>query len=211
MKIHDVTMTIHHGMPVYRNHPEKRPVLVKAKTMPRDSINESAISMNLHTGTHFDSPRHMMEDGWQTESLPLDKLLTPCRVLDLTQVKDGITREDLLPFDIQPGEFILLKTRNSYETEFRPDFIYLRKDGAEYLADAGIKGVGIDALGVERGQPGHETHLMLFQKDVLILEGLALRDVADGSYFLVALPLKIRDAEGAPARVLLLDDLSVLN
>lgn len=211
MKIRDITMTIHHGMQVYRNEPVKRPVLIKVKTMPRDSINESEISMNLHTGTHFDSPRHMTEDGWQTESLPLEELLTSCRVLDLTQVADGITREDLLPFDIQPGEFILLKTRNSYETEFRPDFIYLRKDGAEYLAQKGIKGVGIDALGVERGQPGHETHLSLMKKDVLILEGLALRDVAGGPYFMIALPMKIRDAEGAPARVLLLDDLSVLN
>ncbi len=211
MKITDISMTIHTGMPVYKDLPEKRPVLTMEKMMPRDGINESALYMNLHTGTHFDSPLHMMEGGWTAEFLPLHKLLAPCRVLDLTRVTDGIAKEDLIPYGIKPDEFILLKTQNSYETKFNPDFIYLKKDAAVYLADTGIKGVGIDALGIERSQPGHATHLALMEKDVLILEGLQLKDIEEGSYFMVALPIKIRDAEGAPARVVLLDDLSFLH
>lgn len=211
MKIIDISMTIHPGMPVYKNLPEKRPVHTMEKMMPRDSVNESALLMNLHTGTHFDSPKHMQKDGWPTEFLSLEKLLTPCRVLDLTHVVGGIGKDDLLPYDIKHSEFILLKTHNSYETEFNPDFIYLMKDAAVYLADTEIRGVGIDALGIERSQPGHETHLSLMEKDVLILEGLMLKDIEEGSYFMIALPIKIRDAEGAPARVILLDDLSFLD
>lgn len=210
MRIIDISMTVQRDMPVWRNSEEKRPVHTIEKMMPPDSINESRITMNLHTGTHFDSPKHMMRDGWTTEHLSLEKLLTPCRVLDLTGAVDGITKGDLVPHSVRKGEFILLKTRNSFETEFKPDFIYIKRDAAEYLAETGIKGVGIDALGVERSQPGHETHLALMGKGVLILEGLVLKDVEAGSYFLIALPVKIKDAEGAPARAVLLDNLSDL-
>lgn len=207
MRIIDISMTIHRDMRVYKDLEEKRPTLIRERVMPRDSINESRISMNLHTGTHIDSPLHMLEDGWATEQLPLEKLIRPCRVLDLRNVEDGITRDDLMPHDIKAGEFLLLKTRNSYDAGIGESFIYLKRDGAGYLAGLGITGVGTDALGIERGQPDHATHLSLMNADILIIEGLELRDVEAGPYFMIALPIKIKDAEGAPARVILLDSL----
>lgn len=54
------------------------------------------------------------------------------------------------------------------------EWISLAIDGAEYLADIGINGVGIDALGIERDQPSHRTHLSLMEKHIIILEGLSL-------------------------------------
>ena len=65
--------------------------------------------------------------------------------------------------------------------------------------------MGIDALGVERSQPGHETHLALLGHDIMVLEGLALKDVAEGRYLLIALPLLIDGADGAPARAVLVE------
>lgn len=207
MRIIDISMAIRRDMRVYKDLEEMRPDLVREREMPRDSVNESRISMNLHTGTHIDSPLHMMEGGWATEALPLEKLIRPCRVLDLRHVQDGITREDLLPHDIKTGEFLLLKTRNSFEPDIGAGFVYLKRDGAAYLAGIGVAGVGIDALGIERRQPDHATHLSLMNADILIIEGLELKDVPAGPYFMLALPVKIRDAEGAPARVVLLDSL----
>ncbi|MDD4135264.1 MAG: cyclase family protein, partial [Eubacteriales bacterium] len=161
--------------------------------------------MNLHTGTHIDAPFHMMASGWTSEKLPLHKFITPCRVLDLTGLEDGITREDLVGYNIQPGEFLLFKTRNSFDAGFRDDFIYIKADAAGYLKDQGIKGVGIDALGVERSQPGHETHLALLGNDIMVLEGLVLGEVPEGQYVLIALPLLIDNADGAPARAVLVE------
>lgn len=205
MRVIDISMPIHHGMPVYKNREEKRPVRTVERMIPRDSVNESNIRMNLHTGTHIDAAFHMMEGGWTAEKLPLEKFITPCRVLDMTGVKDGITREDLLPHDIKAGDFLLFKTRNSFDPEFRADFIYIRADAAQFLRDKGIKGVGIDALGVERDQPGHETHLALLGNDIMVIEGLALKDVDPGDYLLIALPLLIEGADGAPARAALVE------
>lgn len=205
MRIIDITMTIHHDMPVYKNLEAKRPVHVVEKRMPPDTINESSLTLNLHTGTHIDSPFHMMAEGYPTECLDLEKLITPCKVIDLMTVEDGIAREDLEHLAIEPGDFLLFKTRNSLDEGFRPDYIYVKESGARYLAEKQIKGVGIDTLGIERAQPGHETHIALLERDILIIEGLSLKDVAPGSYTLIALPLKIRNADGAPARVILID------
>ena len=205
MRIIDISMPIRHDMPVYKNRAEKRPEHTVERRIPEDSVNESRIRMNLHTGTHIDAPFHMMASGWTSEKLPLHKFITPCRVLDLTGLEDGITREDLVGYNIQPGEFLLFKTRNSLDAGFRDDFIYIKADAAGYLKDQGIKGVGIDALGVERSQPGHETHLALLGNDIMVLEGLVLGEVPEGQYVLIALPLLIDNADGAPARAVLVE------
>ncbi len=205
MRIIDVSMLIHHDMPVYKNLEEKRPVHTAYRSMPKDQVNESVLTINLHTGTHVDAPLHMIQGGQSAEFLPLDRLMGPCRVLNLIGVRGGISQADLEGFDIKPGSFILLRTDNSLEDGFRPDFVYLSENGGNYLSRLRVAGVGIDSLGIERDQPGHGTHMALLQKGILIIEGLVLRDVVPGDYLMVALPLKIQGAEGAPARVVLIE------
>ena len=205
MKIYDISMMIHEEMMVYKNEEAKKPHLVFVKKIPADAINESTATMNLHTGTHIDAPYHMDEKGSTIDKVDLDRLLTSCTVLDLKKVTGGITREDLLEQPIKKGDFLLFKTANSFSDLFMPLFIYLEKSGAEFLAEKGIAGVGIDALGIERNQPMHETHKVLMEKGIIIIEGLQLKEVPKGSYFMCALPLKIKGADAAPARVVLVD------
>lgn len=205
MRIIDISMPIRQDMPVYKNREEKRPARTAERVIPRDSVNESVLRMNLHTGTHIDAAFHVLPDGWTAEKLPLEKLITPCRVLDLTGVEDGITRADLEPHHIRAGEFLLLKTRNSFGRVSGENFIYIRAGAAEHLRDLGVRGVGTDALGVERDQPGHETHLALLGNGIMVIEGLVLRDVDPGRYLLIALPLLIDAADGAPARAVLVE------
>jgi arylformamidase len=83
------------------------------------------------------------------------------------------------------------------------NFVYLEKSGAEYLAQLNVKGVGIDSLGIERAQANHSTHHILMSKNIIIIEGLRLAKVDEGIYQMYALPLKIKGADGAPARVIL--------
>lgn len=210
MRIIDISMSIHQDMPVYKGRSEKRPHMMKVKSMPEDSINESGFAINLHTGTHLDTPLHMKRDGWPMEKMPLDSLIGPCTVYDLSQVEDCITQDDLTGLDIKAGDFVLLKSKNSFGLAGKENFVYIREDAASYLASRGIRGIGTDALGVERDQPGHETHLAFFDNGVLILEGLDLKDAPEGSYTLIVLPLKIRGAEGAPARAVLLENTATL-
>ncbi|MEG6584723.1 cyclase family protein [Dendrosporobacter sp. 1207_IL3150] len=205
MKIFDVSMSVHYDMPVYKGKNTKRPALKTESDFIVNSVYESKIEMNLHTGTHVDAPLHMLLNGYTIDKLPLDKVVTKCKVLDLQAIQEKITKDHLIDQNIQECDFILLKTKNSFENLLEGDFVYLDKSGAEYLVKKCIKGVGIDALGIERNQADHDTHKLLFGADIVIIEGLRLSSVKEGEYLLVAAPINIAGAEAAPARALLID------
>lgn len=204
MKMHDVTGTIYEGMTVYKNKPEKQP---KMNQGTNGYVTETRLELDVHTGTHIDAPRHMVVDGDTFETISMEDLVGQCKVFDLTQVEDGISKKDLERFDIQKNDFVFLKTKNSFEDTFNFDFIYLAQDGAEYLSEIGVRGVGIDTLGIERSQEGHPTHKTLFAKKIIIIEGLRLKEINQGEYFMVAAPLKLEGTDGSPARVLLFEGL----
>ena len=204
MKMHDVTGTIYEGMTVYKNKPEKQP---KMNQGTNGYVTETRLELDVHTGTHIDAPRHMVVDGDTFETISMDDLVGQCKVFDLTQVEDGISKKDLERFEIQKNDFVFFKTKNSFEDTFNFDFIYLAQDGAEYLSEIGVRGVGIDTLGIERSQEGHPTHKTLFAKKIIIIEGLRLKEINHGEYFMVAAPLKLEGTDGSPARVLLFEGL----
>ncbi|MDF2908444.1 MAG: hypothetical protein K0R34_3765 [Herbinix sp.] len=203
-KIYDISMPITSDMPVYKGKESKRPIITVESDHNTGTSYESSIKMNLHTGTHLDRSLHMIPNGTTMDSLNLEELVTECQVLNLTEVKDYITAEDLKGKDIKPGDFVLLKTRNSFEPILEEDFIYLEQSGARYLADLKVRGIGIDALGIERNQPGHETHLALMEIGAHILEGLRLAEIKEDRYDLIALPLYIVGAEAAPVKAILI-------
>lgn len=209
MKILDISMPIVEEMPVYKNKAEKKPHIRVIKNFDTAKVRESRIDLDVHTGTHVDSPLHMIPDGGAMETIPIERLVGFCRVLDLTDIYDKITRRHLEKWQIQRGEMLLLKTRNSFQDQFDEQFVYLAKDGAEYLVERGVRLVGIDALGIERAQPNHPTHKILFRADVIIIEGLRLKAVTEGQYFLIAAPIKLLSTEAAPARVLLIEGIQV--
>lgn len=205
MKLYDVTAPIFEGMPVYKNKPEKQP---KIQTVTNAHVTESRIDMDLHTGTHVDSPLHMINDGETMETIAIEDLVGRIKLFDLTHVEDRITKKNVETLSIEKGDFILFKTKNSLEDAFNFEFIFVSEDAAHYLAEIGVKGIGIDGLGIERSQPGHPTHRTLFSNKVIIMEGLRLKEVPEGEYFMVAAPLKIQGTDAAPARVLLFEGIN---
>jgi arylformamidase len=206
MKIYDISMAVGAGMPVYNDLPEKKPVITVTRDRSVGEVFESRIAMDMHTGTHIDAPLHMLPDGSTMDGMDPARLIAPCSVLDLGHVAGGITAADLEAKSIREGKFVLLKTRNSETDEFEKDFVYLAASGAEYLRQIRVAGVGTDALGIERSQPGHDTHKILFRSGIIIIEGLRLKGVPEGEYTLAALPLKIEGAEAAPARAILIEE-----
>jgi arylformamidase len=197
-KLYDISMTVHEGVQVWGNSDDKRPVFENRGNHNTGETHETRISLDVHTGTHLDAPLHMLRDGATIETIPLQDLIGNARVLDLTHVEDAITQSDLEPLAIQRGEWILLKTRNSFVDTFDNQFVYVKEDAARYLAEIGIKGVGTDGLGIERSQPGFPTHRTLMRANVLILEGLRLKEAPAGTYFFVLAPLKLKGIEAAP-------------
>lgn len=205
MKIHDLSWPISEKMTAYKD--KKVVKITQVKGIEVDGVVEHKLVLSTHTGTHIDAPAHFMQGGMTIDEIPLESLVGECQVLDLTHVTEKITKEDLEKFDIV-NNIILLKTTNSDlspDTFFNYEFVYLDKSGAEYLASKDIKAVGIDYLGIERGQPDHESHNALFSKKVPIIEGLRLFSLQMNNYFLYCLPLSVIGVEAAPARVIAIE------
>lgn len=204
-KVYDVTRSIHEGMTVYKNKPEKKPTFTVMSDFSTGSPHETRVALDVHTGTHIDAPLHMIPDGATIETIAIERLVRKCKVFDLSHVEGAIHEQDIRNCNIIKDDFVLLKTRNSKDTEFNFEFIFVAEDAARALAERGVAGVGIDALGVERNQPGYPTHKTLFAHDIIVIEGLDLEAVPEGEYFMVAAPLKLAGLDAAPARVLLLE------
>lgn len=205
-RIIDISMTIEESMQVWKSYEAKKPRITNVQNHDEGKPHESLLTLNVHTGTHVDAPLHMLAGGATIESISLDRLVGPARVLDLTHLKGFITKEDLLPFAIQRGERILLKTTSSLTEQFDLEFVFLREDGAQYLTEIGVGLVATDALGIERAQAEYPTHRTLMRNDIIIVEGLRLKDVPAGNYMLVIAPLKLTGIDASPARAFLIAD-----
>ena len=172
--------------------------------------NLTRMSLSAHTGTHMDAPRHFVADGQTMESLPLDAVVGPCRVIEI-QNRRVITVDELRRHRLRRGERILFKTRNSTRSwklakqgTFDTSFVYIPAETASALVERGIRTVGVDYLSVGGYQKDIvECHQILLGAKVWIIEGLDLSKVKPGVFDLVCLPLKIMGSDGAPARAIL--------
>lgn len=203
-QIIDISWPISHAMTAYKDR--KIVSIDYTKNFELDNARESALHFGAHTGTHVDAPSHFLKEGKYYDQLSLDMFIGHCTVLDLTHIEERIMLEDLAQEQIKKGTIVLLKTRNSFltpEASFNHAFVYLTLSGAQYLVEKKIKSVGIDYLGIERNQPGHETHTELMRNNIGIIEGLRLQGVEAGIYTLWCLPLNLIGTEAAPARAVL--------
>lgn len=202
----DVSVPLHDGMVHWPDNP---PVSIqRTMSMERgDVCNVTKMSLGVHTGTHMDAPIHWIPDGAGMDAMPPDATIGPARVIAI-QDTVSIKPEELRPHDIQRGERVLFKTRNSercWTTDaFVEDFVFISHEAAHYLIESGIRTVGVDYLSVGGyTMDGPETHRALLEAGIWIIEGLNLSPVTPGAYELICLPLRIAGADGAPARALL--------
>lgn len=206
----DLSQEIYHNCPVL---PEfAPPKLDYILVGPRDGWNLEQLTMNLHTATHMDAPAHMADFRLTLDAIPVERFQGRLVVLDMSGKKpsEPVTVADLLPYaDRLSGEpVVFLYTgwgeKRSWTREFIYESPYLSCEGAAYLVERGVRGVGIDHFSIGGTGPDNEnTHRILLQSGVWIAEGLQLNEPAllSGQWHVFALPVKIRESSGAPARV----------
>ncbi len=204
----DVSLPLHDNMvqgPVEPLTPHFDFVLSRSKG---NKVAMYQININSHNGTHIDSPYHFVERGQTIDKMPLDKMIGPARVIE-TNAAVSINPDELAACDIQPGERILFKTRNSSRPErmkryFR-DAVYLSIEGARYLVKKKISVVGIDYISIAGGGMDNidNTHLLLLDNGIYIIEDLNLTKVKAGRYEMICLPLRIQGGDASPVRAIL--------
>jgi arylformamidase len=162
---------------------------------------------STHFLTHMDAPAHFIAGAPTLDALPLSRFICPATVVEIEPDSDYVDVKHIAPLGNVAKEGVLFKTRNSRtstEAAFDPRFAYIAPEAAQRLVEKKVKLVGIDYLSVDpAASTDYPTHYKLLGNDILILEGLSLKDAAPGKYDLYALPLKIRGADGSPVRAVL--------
>jgi arylformamidase len=203
MKIHDISILIDKNMLLYPG--DKQVIIQQLKNLESEEWNLTEMRMSSHTGTHLDTPKHVLKDGIGIDQLNLARCVGKSIVIDLSSIPfgDKITREHLEQISIEKNDIVLLKTRNSsiLTKKYNPDYVDLSIDGAQYLEDKRINAVAIDYLSIGP----KEVHETLLKNDVLVYETVNLMNIQPGKYIFVGLPLKI-GTEGCPVRAILIEN-----
>jgi arylformamidase len=173
-----------------------------------DPVSLMELQIIDHVGTHIDAPLHFIAGGKTIDKMPLNATIGRARVIEIKNPK-AITLKELQPYNLRRGERVLFKTRNSslYKTgEFTNDYVYFSTEVAQYMADKGLKVVGLDYISIgtpENRDSIRDTHSILLENGVYIIEGINMEKVKPGRYDLICLPLLLERGDAGPARAIL--------
>lgn len=189
MKIYDITQEVFTCC-VYPG--DEKPSFVRPSEMEKGApCNVTVFTMCAHNGTHLDAPFHFVRDGKTIEELELSKCVGNCT---LKAFEKQPTAEELREALRGSGKKVLLKGPVTITMEL-----------AECINEYNLELIGVESQSVAPMEAPREVHVELLKKEVVLLEGLRLDEVREGSYFLFAAPLKLGGCDGAPVRALLLD------
>jgi len=187
----DISRKINNSLFVYPGDPKVN--VTQVCTVSRHGYSVHSFSMGSHAGTHIDFPRHFYKNGKTAEDYSLDKFCGAAVVIEVNK-NDVLNKSFFETKPIEKDDIVLLKFSCS------PFGITL--DGAQYLAQCGIKMIGTENADIEDYED-FRVHKYLLSRDILILEYADLSDTCEGLYTLYAFPLNIENCDGAPVRAVL--------
>ena len=201
--IYDITPPITTALAVWPGDtPPSREVLLD---MARgDILTLSTLRATVHLGAHADAPSHYGRDAPSIEARPLDRYLGSCRVVHVEAAPGTRVSTAQVPRDLET-ERVLIATGTYPDPEaWNKDFAALEPALVDALHQHGVRLVGVDTPSVDlftsKDLPAHKRFLA---HDMAILEGLVLRDVPEGFYELIALPLPLVGFDASPVRAIL--------
>lgn len=201
--LYDISRPVRAGVPVW---PGDAPFRVDWTLRRADgaSVNLSALHLSAHTGTHADAPYHASDDGRRMGAVPLDAYLGPALVVD-ARGWPAISAERVEPLLEEHPERLLFRTGCWADPETFPErFPPIEPDAARRMAAAGVRLVGTDAPSVDAfDSTDLPTHNLLREAGIANLESLLLDEVPPGRYELIALPLRLEEADASPVRAVL--------
>jgi arylformamidase len=199
----DISRPLRIGMPVWPGDTEYGFRLTWTKEQS-GSVNVGQLVLSTHTGTHIDAPFHFDDEGRKVHELDPAIYAGPVRVIHLPG-RESIGAADLEGLVLKGVKRLLIRTDSWTDPERFPDTItYIRPDIAPFLAEKGIRLLGLDTPSVDPVDSKElEAHHSLHRFGVHILEGVELSRVEDGEYELFAFPLAIEGGDASPVRAML--------
>ncbi|HRS20886.1 MAG TPA: cyclase family protein [Clostridia bacterium] len=192
MKLIDLSHEIYNGMPVYPGDTETD--LRQIKYLDADGYNNHKLDICLHSGTHIDSPMHLIASQQYISQLPLESFIAEGCVLDVRNqaiIKMKPEYDSL----VKENSIVLLYTGfDKYYgiKEYYEDHPCIDMELCRFLIDKKVKMVGMDTPSPDRYP--FEIHKLFFTNNIYILENLTNLDklLNAGKIEVMAFPLRIR-------------------
>jgi arylformamidase len=203
-RLWDISPPLHTRSPVFPGDTPYAQVW-GATIGPGCPVNVSQITTSPHAGAHADAPLHYAEGAPTIGEVDLAPFLGPCRVIHAIDVGALVRPEHLAHAQADLPPRVLVRTcTQAVVDRWVDDFSAFAPETLEWLADRGVRLVGIDTASVDpAASKTLEAHQVLRRRDLRVLENLVLDDVPEGDYELIALPLKLMEADASPVRAVL--------
>ena len=191
MKIYDISQEVF-SCAVYPGDPQPEKQTLYS-TAAGDLYNLTSFAMCAHNGTHVDAPFHFLHHGKTVEQMDLSVFVGDCYV---ARHEGDVTAE--------AAQEILKKSGGAARILIAGNATVTAEAAAEFAA-GGIKLLGNEGQTIGPEKAPMQVHLILLRQEIALLEGIVLKDVPEGRYFLSAAPLNLAGADGAPCRAYLID------
>lgn len=208
-RIIDLTVSLEDGL---------RGVSIESiRTVERDGWNATTLHLYSHCGTHMDSPLHFGVNDQTIDQIPLEKLMGPAWVVDLSGIEPRalIQVSHVAPVAerVQPGDGLLLRTdwsRRLRDPSYRNALPRVSGELAEWCVEKGVRLLGVEPPSVADVHNMDEVtaiHKTLLGGGVIVVEGLAnLDQIRSEKVIFMAFPLKVAGGDGAPVRALAIEE-----
>lgn len=208
--IYDMSQPIFHNCPGWPTYDLTE--INMETVVGNDGFTSERLNLNSHTGTHLDAPYHFFPNEATIDEIPLEKFMGKAVIVNLEGIEacTAIGPEHMQKYEdkIKENSIVLINTgwcrKRGYTKEYYNDWPFLSKEGAEWLLDRKVKGVGIDGMSIGgwyegTGRPPHEA---LLPRGVWLLEELYFPEelLKYDECYLAAVPLKLVGAGGSPTR-----------
>lgn len=202
----DISPPVHTGSPVFPGDTPYSQTWA-ATIGPGCPVNVSAITLSPHVGAHADASLHYDPNGLPIGEVDLEPFIGPCRVVHAiacgplvrpAHLEHALTRGSLPPR-------VLVRVYPAMpQNHFDANLPALAPETITWLADQGVRLVGTDSASVDPADnKALDSHQVLRQRGLRVLENLLLDHVPEGDYELIALPLKLMQADASPVRAVL--------
>ena len=209
LKFIDLTLPVSEKIPTFPGSPQ--PIFIQWENIKDDGYNLELLFLSSHTGTHLDAPYHFLEKGKKIHEISLKRLIINAILIKIRKRRDqAITKTDIQKFEKKHGKIPNESTIvfwTGWQKMIKNNSYFVNNPGlsvtaAKYLISKKTNLVGIDSPSIDLGKEKRFLAHHLFAKnDVLIVENLANLDkIKSWNFQLAVLPMKLKNATGAPVR-----------
>ena len=197
MKIYDISQEVF-GCAVFPGDPSPQRIEM-LKIDNGDICNLTALHLCAHNGTHVDAPYHFCAGGKTIDKVDLERFIGYAYV---TAHEGDISADDARR---------MLKSARACDEKCAKRILVKGKavmtaEAARVFADEKILLFGNESQTVGPEDAPKEVHLIMLGAEIVLLEGIRLSAVPEGSYLLNAAPINLGGADGAPCRATLIEE-----